>query len=433
MLSINNINPGLKINFQALKTQNKNNNFNLNFDKNNLSGMPHQDVFIKNTNSDNNSQNITFLGNTKKTNKTAKTQTNSVKAKSPIEKVTFDDEYYKELSKEIAKKRDAAWEWMSTRQRYKDFFANIKINKPNVEISPFKELAYVNKKNYAPVYREPVTAAVYNWTNNAIVINKNTFPTMMLISNGKMAILPPNVIPDFLKNGDLSGDKRTKPEDYENLGERDLSFAIESSKKNPKNNYYYKLSPKEASELAAGYLAHEMEHAIVFHLTLNSPKINMIDDYKRIFKHLKKQNKLPENSPDSWETSYPYKYNKTSVSKSFCRTLSSVPINDYPLRWLFLRGSIRQEDWAYKTPVYYYADEDDDLELDAQYITLAYLNRKHWIPTGYNPVQTEKLIAMLEHQKDDIKNDIRSKSYLNHTSNIYEYYWNMENEQNKKL
>ena len=437
MLSINNITSNFRINSQysvqkAKNKYSKNDNFSLNFGKNNFSTG--YDVFTKNNT-------ISFEG-THKTNKSSKSKAAANKPKTPIERVTFDDAYYSELSKEIGKKRDAAWEWMSTRQRYKEYFSNIKINKPNVKFTSIDEPNFygiVNK--YTPLNREKLIAAQYNWTSNTILINKETFPTMLLVSNGKIEMLPQKAVVDFIKQGDLSGDKHLKLENFENLGERSLQFALENSKKSLDNNYYYKLNPKEASELAAGYLAHEIEHAIAFHVVLNA-KNEEPNALETIYNHMKKHNRLPANSPSSWKTSYPYKYKKTSAkqlddSSTFKittdrgHTIDTVPVES--MQTLFLRVNVNEQDRADdKNTPFTYVDYNNDLEIDAQYIALAYLNRKHWVPEGYNPVQTEKLMAMLEYQKDDIRNDIRDKAYEDDCYRIHRFYWDYENAENKK-
>lgn len=442
MLSINNINitSNFRTNSQSLqKTQNKNNNFSLNFGKNNFSTALSHDVFIKSANNS-----VSFEG-TKKTNKSSNSKPVANRPKTPIEKVTFDDAYYNELGKEISKKGDAAWEWMSTRQRYKDFFSNMKINKPSIKLATIKEpkFYYFANKNTTPINRERLVSAQYNWTNNTILINKETFPTMLLISNGKIAMMPQKAAIDFIKQGDLSGDKHLKLEDFENLGERSLRFALENSKKSLKNNYYYKLSPKEASELAAGMLAHEMEHAIIFHAALNT-KNDSPNALEQIYGRMKKCNRLPANSPSSWESSYPYKYRKTSAKKlgnsdiSFKVTTDSGRVMDTVnaeyIQNLFLRVNVNEEDRADKAndKMFSYSEYNNDVEIDAQYIALAYLNRKHWIPEGYNNVQTEILMAMLEHQKDDIKSDIRDLAYQDDSYEIHRFYWDFENAENKK-
>ena len=89
----------------------------------------------------------------------------------------------------------------------------------------------------------------YNWAENKISINLSYLPNMALISDGNIALISQDTASSFIKNAPINVPYLEK---FEDLGDRSIGFALQSSEESGKS-YYYKLSSEETAELATQY------------------------------------------------------------------------------------------------------------------------------------------------------------------------------------
>lgn len=295
MLTVNSgVLPNFKTKFQP-KIQNNNNFANFGFTSNGkLERTPVQDTFVK-------TGNISFSG----TN-------NRVPTIGRPDYEDYDFDYFKELKV----KMDEAWEWAQHQEKYAEYFKDIKIKKPAIVLTEQHGIFNKNDSKEGEI-------ATYNWMSNEITINKTFSPNLLLISDGKIAFVPQILAHSFITKHSKGANTRYK--EYTDIGKKNLDILIDNTRNSKDERYFYKLTPKEAAELAMPYIIHELDHAIVAHILYNTsglapyqPQGKQMGNhaFEPYFERLKSRKKLPDQVPNEWKKTYTYQYKPKEPGKA---------------------------------------------------------------------------------------------------------------------
>ena len=292
MLTVNSgILPHSKTKFQP-KIQNKNNFAIFDFISNNkLERTPAEDTFVK-------AGNVSFSGK------------NRIPVIGRPDYENYDYEYFKALKV----KMDEAWEWAQHQEKYAEYFKDIKIEKPALLLTEQEEILKNDSKEGE--------VATYSWMSNEITVNKTFSPNLLLISGGEIAFVPQILAHSFITKQSKGTNARYK--EYTDIGKKNLEMLIDNTRKSEDERYFYKLSPKDAAELAMPYIIHELDHAIVAHILYNTSGLTSYQTqgkrggnhaFEPYFEKLKSRRRLPDQVPTEWKKTYTYRYKPKEPGK----------------------------------------------------------------------------------------------------------------------
>lgn len=307
------------------------------------------------------------------------------------------------LKQAIEQKEDIVWNWMMRQPKYSSYFNRLVVEKPRIEFT--KQIQDPEKYKEGNISR-------YNWAENTIALNLSFLPNMALISNGNIALVSRDVATGFIRNtpGDVPYE-----DGFEDLGERSIGFALQSSEETGKS-YFYRLSPEEAAELATQYLAQEMDRVMAFHVLLNTESIGAENELiNKYYFNLKNNHKLQPNTTGFWIDTYPGEY------KELDKVRASYPV----FKMNGLDKWVINPDNTYENipPITYRAlyndfiDTDNvlnhpksPLELSGLIASKKFMD--NYIPKGNNERERERLEIFYQVQSDLLNSDIEERIRL---------------------
>ncbi len=305
------------------------------------------------------------------------------------------DSYIASLKHALDEKSEITWHWIVNNPKYSEYFDILKIDRPGIQLIKQEEM---------PRSYEGGNISRYNWAENKISINLSYLPNMALISDGNIALISQDTASSFIKNAPINVPYLEK---FEDLGDRSIGFALQSSEESGKS-YYYKLSSEETAELATQYIAQEMDRAMAFHVLMNTETIGgeheLINDY---YNNLKDTDRLMPGTTGFWVRSYPGEYkDEKEVSSNY----PIYSINGFD-KWE-ITPSIPSLSHKKLYEDFIATDNSVNhprsaLELGSMIVSHQFM--ENYYPKGNNERERERLTILYQTQADNLEYEIKDR------------------------